>query len=124
MKLLVSGIVNTLRWLGYAWWLNPYTLVLLSFLHGGSFMLLYLCLAEYVHRHIRKELKASGQMMNFIVLNGVGRVVGALFGGIGVQYIGFSTVFVIVGAISLVGVIPFAFFTRSEQIDRNGGQSI
>lgn len=118
--LLVAGLCNAVRWLGYAIWLNAYTLIIISLLHGGSFILIYLCLAEYAHRHIRGELKVSGQMMNFIVLNGVGRVVGAMFGGIAAEMLGFAAVFAMAGMIALLGVIFFWHTTRFNQAEIGG----
>lgn len=112
--ILVSGLFNVVRWLLYAFWLNSYTLLFLWLLHGGSFILVYLCLTQYVHSHIRKELKASGQMMNFIVLNGAGRIIGGVLGGVTAERFGFGPVFAAAGILSLAAVVWFWTSTRRQ----------
>jgi PPP family 3-phenylpropionic acid transporter len=112
--LLIAGMLHALRWLLYAFCLNPYTLLFLSLLHGGTFILVYMCIAHYVHEHIRAELKVSGQMMNFIVLNGAGRIIGALLGGAGAEYFGYGTVFAALGACSLAAAVVFGLSMRKR----------
>lgn len=112
--LLMAGLFHVLRWLLYAFWLNTYTLFVSSLLHGGTFILVYMCLAHYVHDHVRSELKVSGQMMNYIVLNGAGRVVGALLGGVGAQYFGYGPVFAVLGGLSLAAAAYYGWTTRSS----------
>ncbi len=109
--ILFAGFVNALRWILYAFALNSYTVLLLWILHGGSFMLLYLCLAEYVHRHISKELKVSGQMMNAIILTGLGHIIGGVFGGIFADFYGYSTIFAAMGILCLIGIVYFYIAT-------------
>lgn len=113
--LLAAGLFHALRWLLYAFWFNPYTLLLASLLHGGTFILVYMCIAHYVHDHIRAELKASGQMMNYIVLNGAGRVIGAMLGGVGAGYFGHGAVFAVLGACCLAAALVFGLATRGRQ---------
>src|SRR5690606_19133991 len=59
--LLFSGLIHVVRWLLYATALTPETVILVWVLHGGTYILFYLCLAEYVNTHVMKELKATGQ---------------------------------------------------------------
>ncbi|MDG5789865.1 MFS transporter [Evansella sp. AB-P1] len=113
--ILFSGILLAIRWILYALWLNSFTVLFLWLLHGGTFILIYLCLAEYVHRHIRKELKVSGQMMNFIVLHGLGGIAGGILGGIGADFIGYAFMFAIMGVMSLIGVIYFWITSRTNK---------
>ena len=109
--LIGAGVLSAIRWLLYSFLLNSYTLLLLWLLHGGSFIVVYLCLTEFVHRHIRKELRASGQMMNF-VLNGSGRMIGGILGGICAQLFGFAPVFAVSGILMIIAVIWFAMFAK------------
>jgi len=110
--ILVSGLLNGVRWIIYAFWLNAYTLPLLWLMHGGTYIVLYLCLAEYVHRHVRKELHASGQMMNAIVLTSAGRIIGGMLGGICAQGFGYGPVFAAAGILSLGAVAAYWLTTR------------
>src|SRR5699024_303994 len=112
--ILISGLFNVLRWGLYAVWLNSYTVLFLWLLHGGSFILIYLCLAEYVFRHAKDELKVSGQMMNFIVLNGAGRIIGGVAGGFFADIFSYGFVFAIAGVSSLIGVFYFWVTTRKN----------
>ncbi|MDC3416996.1 MFS transporter [Aquibacillus salsiterrae] len=113
--ILISGLFNVTRWTLYAVWLNSYTILFLWLLHGGSFILVYLCLAEYVHRHVQKELKVSGQMMNFIVLQGAGQIIGGIVGGFFADLYSYGIVFASLAVISLIGVFYFWYSTRSNK---------
>ncbi|MDG5790043.1 MFS transporter [Evansella sp. AB-P1] len=113
--ILFAGIINILRWALYALWLNSFTVLFLWLLHGGSFILVYLCLAEYVHRNMRKELKVSGQMMNFIVLHGLGRIIGGTVGGLSAEFLGYGVVFGVIAGMTLIGVVYFWTSTRNNE---------
>lgn len=110
--ILISGLFNVVRWGLYAVWLNSYTVLFLWVLHGGTFIIIYLCLAEYVFRSVRDELKVSGQMMNFIILQGAGQLIGGIVGGVLADMFSYDFVFGIVSITSLLGVVYFWFSTR------------
>lgn len=114
LMMIGAGVLSAIRWLLYSFWLNSYTLLLLWVLHGGTFIIVYLCLTEFVHRHIRKELKASGQMMNFIIQHGIGRIIGGTLGGIFAQRFGFAPVFAAIGVLTTLAVIIYGLFTKAE----------
>lgn len=113
--ILFSGVLHALRWTLYAFWLNSYTLIFLWLLHGGTYILVYLCLVEYVHSHVRKELTASGQMMNFIVLHAAGRVFGGILGGIIAEHYNYKLAFASAGIVGFIAIIIFALSTRKNK---------
>lgn len=121
--ILLSGLFCVIRWILYAFFLNAYTLLFLWLLHGGTFILIYLCLAEFVFRNIRKELKASGQMMNFVVWNGLGSIIGGVLGGICAERFGYSPIFAAAGISSMLAVIVFWFATRSMKQEFVGNRT-
>jgi len=91
--LLFSGIIHAIRWALCAAWLNSHTILILWILHGGTYILFYLCLATYVNEEAIKELKASGQMMNSVITSGVSRIAGGIVGGIYVSNFGYASAF-------------------------------
>ncbi|RCW76909.1 MFS transporter [Saliterribacillus persicus] len=112
--IIVAGIFNAIRWLLYAYWLNSVSILFLWLLHGGSFILVYLSIAEYVHRYVQKELKVSGQMMNAIILQGAGQILGGIAGGFSAGLLGYGVVFGAMGVLCIAGVLFFVIATRKN----------
>lgn len=110
--LLFSGLIFTIRWFLYAVALTPNTIILLWLLHGGNYMVLYLCLAEYVSTNVAKELRTRGQMVNAIILSGISSIFGSTIGGIISQAIGIGSTFLLSSVICLFAVTGFFIITR------------
>ncbi|MZQ83032.1 MFS transporter [Paenibacillus sp. 5J-6] len=112
--LLCSGIILAVRWLLFSGSLNPAVYLATWVLHGGTFMLFYLCLAEYVNTHVPKELKASGQMMNSLTMNAISKTAGSLLGGLYAGWFGIRSGFLVCSFICLVAVALFWYYYRSN----------
>jgi PPP family 3-phenylpropionic acid transporter len=110
--LLLSGVVHTVRWSLYAVGLTPFTYVLGWILHGGTYILFYLCLAEYVNNHVVKELKVSGQMLNSLIQLTVGNIIGAMLGGLYAARFGFQNAFLMLMLIGAVATAGFYLVSR------------
>ncbi|WP_133253922.1 MFS transporter [Paenibacillus xerothermodurans] len=110
--LLFSGLIHLLRWLLYAVTVTEFTVILSWALHGGTFILFYLCLAEYVNRHVRKELKASGQMMNSIMTLGISRIFGGLAGGAYASVFGIGSGFAVCAGLCAVAMLAFSWYVK------------
>jgi PPP family 3-phenylpropionic acid transporter len=106
---LFSGYIHAVRWLLYAFFLNKFTILPLWLLHGGTYILFYMCLAEYVNTYVIKELKASGQMMNALILLGLSKIIGGVLGGLYATRFGFQSSFLLCFIISLAAVGGFAW---------------
>jgi len=119
--LLFSGAIHVIRWFLYAYFLNSTTILLIWMLHGGTYILLYLCLAEYVNQTVIKELKASAQMMNSIVLMGISKICGGIIGGYFASEYGFSAIFFVCAAISMLAIIGLGLTDKMSSIfeDKN-----
>jgi len=114
--LLASGVIHAVRWLLYATSLTPVTMLLLWILHGGTFILFYLCLAEYVNRHVMMELQATGQMMNAVITNGISRIIGGFLGGWYASEFGFQSAFFAAGWICVAATIGFYLTIRYTRL--------
>ncbi|MFD0682806.1 MULTISPECIES: MFS transporter [unclassified Paenibacillus] len=112
--LMFSGLIHILRWLLYAVAVTKFTVILSWVLHGGTFILFYLCLAEYVNRYVQKELKASGQMMNSIMLLGGSRIFGGLAGGAYASWFGMGSGFAVCAVVCVMAMIYFALFVKKH----------
>lgn len=112
--LLVSGVFHVVRWLLYAVAINKFTVILAWVLHGGTFILFYLCLAEYVNRHVQKELKASGQMVNSIMILGITRIFGGMIGGVYASLFGIGSGFAVCAVICVAAIIGFAWYAKKH----------
>jgi PPP family 3-phenylpropionic acid transporter len=125
--LLFSGLIHALRWILYAYALSPATVLLLWMVHGGTYILFYLCLAEYVNTHVLKELKASGQMVNSVILLGISKIIGGILGGWFSSRFGFQSAFVVCFAVSLLSVVWFYFASARSGLftwAKKGAQSV
>ena len=74
--------------------LTPATLLLLWALHGGTYIVLYLCLAEYVSTSVAPELRTRGQMVNAMILTELSSILGAT-GETLRQFIGVGSTFLL-----------------------------
>lgn len=110
--LLFSGVIHVLRWCLYAYALTPFTYILSWVLHGGTYILFYLCLAEYVNQHVVKELKATGQMLNSVIQLSVGKVIGGILGGWYAAVVGFQGAFITMAIVSALSTLAFYAISR------------
>jgi PPP family 3-phenylpropionic acid transporter len=123
--LIFSGVVHAVRWLLYATLLSSKTIILLWLLHGGTYVLFYLCLAEYINQNVVKELKASGQMMNSIITMGLSKIIGGLLGGLCASLFGirltfaFSAVVCFVTIAAFLAVVKFSSLFKNDDLKRN-----
>ncbi|MEC0264877.1 MFS transporter [Paenibacillus anseongense] len=116
--LLCSGIILAVRWLLFSGSLSPAVYLATWVLHGGTFMLFYLCLAEYVSTHVPKELKASGQMMNSLTMNAISRTLGSLLGGLYAGWFGIRSGFMVCSIICIAAVALFWYYYRPNDGDQ------
>jgi PPP family 3-phenylpropionic acid transporter len=105
--LIFSGVIQAIRMLLYALILTPQSILFIWILHGGTFILINLCLIEYVNANVAAELRASGQMMNAIVMQGMNMILGSLVGGICAYFTGLKFTFAINSAICIIVVAVF-----------------
>ncbi|WP_144848703.1 MFS transporter [Paenibacillus cremeus] len=123
--LLVSGLINAFRWVLFATSSNPIIYLATWAMHGGTFMLFYLCLAEYVSTHVPKELKASGQMMNSLSMNAISRTIGSLLGGLYAGWFGIRSGFVLSSIICFAAVALFWYFhTLEKKLTSKHGEAL
>ena len=105
--LLFSGLIHVLRWCLYSFSLTPFTYLLSWVLHGGTYIMFYMCLAEYVNRHVVKELKATGQMLNSVIQLSIGKIIGGMLGGLYAAKFGFHHSFVLLVIIAAASTVLF-----------------
>jgi MFS transporter, PPP family, 3-phenylpropionic acid transporter len=114
--LLFAGLIHVIRWFLFAVALNKTTILLIWILHGGTYIVLYLCLAEYANRYVAKELRASVQMMNSLIMMGASKIVGGIAGGFFAAKYGFSLSFAVCSAICLLAVIGFFMTVKISSV--------
>lgn len=110
--LVISGLAYAIRWALYATALNSKTILLLWCIHGFNYIMMYLCITEYVHLNVPKELHTRGQMMNTIILFGISNIIGVYLGGVISNYTGIGPVFMYSAVACLLAVIIFIFLAK------------
>jgi PPP family 3-phenylpropionic acid transporter len=114
--LLFSGLIHTLRWVLYAFALTPFTYLFSWVLHGGTYILFYMCLAEYVNSYVIKELKASGQMLNSLVQMGIGKIIGGMLGGLYAAQWGFQSAFMVLAIMGVLSTVAFYIVSKRYHV--------
>jgi PPP family 3-phenylpropionic acid transporter len=94
---------------------SPGGIVFIWALHGLTYIVFYLCLAEYVNANVIDELKSSGQAMNSIMIQGISRFFGGFFGGILASVISLKYVFVISSVICIVATAGFFMVMQKQK---------
>lgn len=112
--LVASGLVHGLRWLLWGVLaLHPAVVLLTQLLHGGTYMVLYYSLARYVNDRVPRELKASGQMLNSVVLSGLSAMLGGALGGAMAASYSIATGYLVAAGACLAGTVAFFAGTLS-----------
>ena len=105
--LIISALIMGLRWLLLSQVTNIYAILLISVLHGFSYVVFNYCLVVYINQKVPQELKASGQTLNNLVSIGLTRIIGSLLGGFFSDRVGISTVFLYSFYINIAAVFIF-----------------
>jgi MFS transporter, PPP family, 3-phenylpropionic acid transporter len=108
-----AGIIYSLRWFLYLF-VDVYAVfIVIWILHGGTFILLYLCISHYMHDTVKPELRTRGQAMNHIMLFGASAIIGSFIGGIISSHIGLRNTFGGCAAFCLVVTLIFILLTTT-----------
>ena len=113
----VSAAALTARWLILATSRSVPVVMASQLLHGWGFIVMTVCLAKYISRHVPPELQASGQMLLAIVSFGIARVAGNLGGGWLAGVMGRQNVFYVCAGITALALAVFAprYFGKKAQ---------
>ncbi len=117
--ILLSVLVQAVRWL-FIGLTSSVTLVLAnSLLHGFGFIVVVYCMALFINKTVPLELKASGQSFYALFGMGIPQIIGRAGGGLVVSKIGYSNAFLICAAINIVAVIGIGYiFLRSSRLQK------
>ena len=105
--LIFAGFVFSLRWLLFGLISLPWLLAILNGLHGFSAIIIIYCTPRIINENVPPELRATGQTLNGIVMIGISRVIGNVFGGMAVDASSIPAVFLAIAAICFVWVLLF-----------------
>jgi PPP family 3-phenylpropionic acid transporter len=111
---IISGIFHALRWFLSFAFMGPGTILIIQALHGMTYIVLYYSLAHYVNKRVPKELKATGQMMNWAILNGLARIVGGTGGGFIAEAMGIRYGYLIAGVLACAVTLCYFLVSRKK----------
>ncbi len=120
--LLLSSLAIAIRWLLFYMVEDVYIILPVMLLHGFSFIVLSYFMAMYVNKEVPKELRTSGQGMNWVIQIGISRIAGSIAGGLLVDIMGIRKVFlynsmmVFLTAIVFVIIFIKPFFSKTGNI--------
>jgi MFS family permease len=96
----------------YAVFNTPIAILALQLLHGFTFPAIWIAGVSYAHENAPIELKATAQGLFGAMMMGIGAGVGSFLGGLLIGSVGGRGMYLVFGALVLVGV---AFFTLVER---------
>jgi len=105
--LLVSGSILALRWFLMYRITDVYAILPVMALHGLSFIVFLYSMATYISSSVPKELRASGQALNWLIILGISRISGSVIGGFLVDIAGIRKVFLYDSLFLLAGLMIF-----------------
>ncbi len=105
--LALSALSIAIRFMLYAWTTSLTLTIVITLLHGFSYIVFVFSLAVFVNQHVPDELKASGQILHAVIGMGVSRFVGSLLGGWLSDQVGIPKTFFFFALFSLVATAWF-----------------
>jgi MFS transporter, PPP family, 3-phenylpropionic acid transporter len=108
--IMIAGILYSVRWFIYGFADNPMFVISLQFLHGITFGVFYLSALDYVTRLIPKLLQSTGHLVYYAVFFGISGIIGSLTGGTIMEHFNGSTLYYLLGVVSLVGTLAILIY--------------
>lgn len=100
-----AGLLYSIRWYLYAIVDDPMWIVGLQFLRGLTFGVFYLTAFQYVTRIIPNMLQSTGHLVFVSVFFGVSGIIGSLGGGVLMDSLGGSSLYLYMGVLTTFGTI-------------------
>ncbi len=93
------------------------TLILLQFLHGWTFIVIYYSLSNYIHYHLPESQSIKAQTLFWMTIQGFSFFTGSFFGGYLVDYVGLEESYQLLGlGITIFGsvLLTYSSLTRGK----------
>jgi len=88
-------------------------------LHSVSYIMLYYCSAQLIHRHVRDDVKATAQTLVATVSMGISRAIGSLMVGWIGEVVGLQVTYLIFGLLVVVFTLPvYLLYRRMKAAQR------
>ncbi len=95
-------------------------LILIQILHGGTFIIMYFTIQNYIHYNLKIENRNRGQMMLWMTLQGLSFFTGSFFGGILTERITIVSSYYLLGFFSLIiaGILFAVILVRKRFLSK------
>ncbi|MBM7677084.1 MFS transporter [Gracilibacillus alcaliphilus] len=103
--ILGAGILYVIRWYFYSVVENPVWIVSFQFLHGFTFGIFYITAFQYITRLIPNKVQATGHLVFAATFIGVSGIIGSLLGGLILEQLGGSALYLSMAILTAVGVV-------------------
>ncbi|RSK29049.1 MFS transporter [Bacillus sp. HMF5848] len=118
--IVVASLVYTVRWFLFSIANDPSFIIMFQFMHGLSFGIFFSCAFEYVSRLVPRDYIATGHLLFIMFFFGFSGIIGSLAGGMILDVYGGSTLYVVLGIMTLIGSLAlYAFSYKTEQKKEN-----
>ncbi|MDA8234626.1 MAG: major facilitator superfamily domain-containing protein 6 [Clostridia bacterium] len=114
-KLLVfAGLIFSLRWFFFSLVQSPVQIIFFQVLQSLSFGVFYFSAVNYVNHIVPSQLRSTGQSLFAALGFGLGATLGNFLGGMMVDQVGLSAMFMASGFLCLAAVVGFVATRKVE----------
>lgn len=123
--LVVSSVFTGVRWILVYFVKNPYVILPISLIHGPTFMAVVYSMVVYINNNVRKELRATGQTMNALIVMALPRIIANFFGGMLSDVVGIRQVFLYISIVNFTATLLFgALFILNSRFKSSMSKTI
>lgn len=115
--LILSASVTGLRWLMMYYVGSIYVVPAICVLNGMAYVVVNYCIITYINKAVPKELRASGQILNSLIMFVGTSMVGSLIGGVLSDFVGIRQMYLYSFFVNVAAVIVFGivFLAKSNE---------
>jgi len=119
--LSVSLFAVGIRWFLTSFAHNEIFLLSLQFLQGLNYIVVYYSILTYIHNLLPKDFRDKAQSLYWMIVTGVGSIVGTLAGGVIIEKIGVINTYRSIGILALMlGIVSLVVFHSLKKARING----
>lgn len=119
---MLSGIAFSIRWLLMGLATDIYMILLVQLLSGLNLIVLSFSTITYINSNVKKELKATAQVIAVTFGISIPIMLGSVAGGFLIELIGMKQVYICNALLAFIAVVVFApIFMRSHKLENTGG---
>lgn len=111
--MVLAAIITSARWFLLYLVTNPVLIILVNLTHGMGFVSFSYCMLVYINKNVPKDMRATGQTVNALVVTIFTRVIGGYVIGYASDVLGVENMMLFAGVAILAATVVFIVWYRS-----------